>query len=313
MKDDEYIRSTVPTGESVEKQQEVDDDSEYFRSLQKNTFRRSGVHRVVYKERVYVDDYSDIPDGASLQEGPQGGLYYETEEAEEFAEEQRERTESILQEYDFSQEQINEAEALQEEYDARSDEVFGNVMSTAIESGAELTGGTYRVKGVGSMLRKAHVRDNDYDSVDELNDVFGCMVKPESAEGINSTAEALKEEYGEDNIIKEEDYMEEPQGGYYRARHLVVETDDGLKAEIQIKEPKLSDVASIGHALVYKNEEAAGGEDDVPLLDDETQEDVRDCLNQLSGVLVGEQSDDPDCTEEATSLINDMADKVQVA
>lgn len=36
------------------------------------------VKGTVYKERVYVEDTSEIPEGFKPQEGPQGGLYYET-------------------------------------------------------------------------------------------------------------------------------------------------------------------------------------------------------------------------------------------
>lgn len=279
-------------------------DSDYLKNLQKNA-----IVKTIGKERVYVEDPSNVPDGASLNEGPKGGLYYETEQVEEFQEEQNERTEAILQRNNFSEGQINEAQKLHDEYTERGDEIFGNIMNIATEAGVEMVGGSYRIKGVGSMLRKAHVRENEYEEVDDLLDVFGCTVKPSSPEEVNEAADAIRETFGEENIIKSENYMKEPQGGYYRAQNIVVETEDGKAAEIQVKSPKLADVASIGHVLVYKNEEA----EDVPDVGEDVQEDVRDCLGQLSGTIVGERAEDPDCTQEASSLINEVAEKVQVA
>lgn len=301
------VQETTLTKAQAESVERVDDDVEYFRSLAKDAAKTKRL--VIGKERRYVNDYSDVPDGATLQEGPQEGLFYETEEVQEFQEDQQARTESILSEHDFSEEQIQRAEELHREYAEAGEGIFGNLMDTAIEAGVDMAGAAYRTKGVGSMARKAYVRDNDYEDVNELKDIFGGMIKPQDADGVNTTAESLKEAFGEDRVIEEKDYMEEPQGGYYRARHLILETEDGKRAEVQIKSPELSDVASVGHALVFKNEEA----EDVPTLDDETKEDVRDCLTQLSGVIVGQQAEHPDCTTEATSLINDTAEKVEVA
>lgn len=287
--------------------------TDYIRDTIARTTRNKVAKRqrtVIAKRKVYIDNYAEIPDGATLHEGPEQGLYYETEEVEEFQAEQEARTQEILAENDFDEEHVERAQEIHDEYAAKGEEHFETIMSAAEESGVEMVGGAYRIKGVGSMLNKASDNrpDSGYDHVDELNDVFGCMVKPETPEGVNEAADALMETFGEENIVKHENYMEEPQGGYYRARQFVFEMEDGQRAEVQVKTPEMSDVAFIGHSLVYKNDEA----ENAPDLEEEMQELVRDCLSQLSAVVVGERAEEPECDEQASAHINEMAEVVGV-
>lgn len=281
---------------------------EYIQRLVKDTTKSTV--RVIGKERIYVDDYSEVPDGAALQEGERHGLYYETEQVEEFQADQEERTNKILEEHDFPEEDIQRARKKHEEYAADAEDNFNYLMQTAEQTGVELVGGRYRVKGVGSMLKKAsdYRPEADYDDIDELHDVLGCMVQPEDPEGVNKVGDALKEEIGEENIVKDENYMEEPQGGYYRARQFVFELPNGHEAEVQVKSPELADIAHVGHALVFKNDESP----EAPDLEEEMQEKVRDCLSQLSDITVGERTGEPECDRQASQHINEMAEEIGV-
>lgn len=136
---EDYIRKTtqdVVVDEDTEVVRGPSDDASYLRSLMKGTTENSRVVRVIGKERVYVDNPSEIPEGAQVQEGPEGGLYYETEQVEEFQQEMQNMKEKTFQQYDWSEGQINAMEQEISKYDDTAEQDWGRIMSAAREVGA---------------------------------------------------------------------------------------------------------------------------------------------------------------------------------
>lgn len=290
----DYIRNIQKRDFGEERESTVPpSDSEYLRELMKGTTK--SVVRVIGKERVYVDDPSEIPEGAQAEEGPEGGLYYETEQVEEFQREMQNMKEKTFQEYDWSEDKINAMESEIQRYEDASEEDWGRIMNAARSVGA--SGGSFRIKGVGSALEKVYERDNDYERPGDLNDIFASRVFADESRNTRETADAIINEFGEENIVEEKDYLEgKEKAPYYRAVHLIVDMGDGKTGEIQVKSEDMAEVAHVGHVAVYK--------DKLSLSDDEKDE-VTDCLSSMMDVVMG-QVDQPDCSGDAAHIIQEV-------
>lgn len=248
---------------------------------------------LLLKEKVYVEDPKEVPQGAQVQEGDRGGLYYDTDDVEEFNEAMVKTLEGVLNEYQFEEEQIDKAEALRDEYEDVADEHFATLMDAASE---HIEGGAHRVKTTASMLEKAYAReDSSAEDVDELGDVYGAMLFADSWESVEDTAEAIKDQLGQDAIIEEENMMDND--GYYRAYHLDVEFENGHQGEIQIKSQPMAEIIHVGHKLVYKDETDMN-------LQPEVIDQVEQCLTDQMDSLMG--GPEPDCDPEVTEVIQEV-------
>lgn len=271
-----------------------------------NTIRKAtrSHRRVIGKERIYVEDYSQVPEGASLQEGPQGGLYYETEVVEDFEQAMANMREKVFEQYDWSDEQVSAMENHVNRFEEIKGESWERIMNAGRSVGAK--GGSYRIKGVGSALEKVHERSktNDegeevYQEPEDLTDIFASTLHSEAdtRESVQETTDAIKAEFGEENILAEKRYLDrDANAPYYRANHLIVELDDGLPAEIQVKGKGMEEVGKVGHTATYK--------DKLNLSDDEKQM-VSDCLTQLVEATMGE-GEEPDCDPVAEHIIHEV-------
>ena len=103
-----------------------------------------------------------------------------------------------------------------------------------------------RVKDVESALGKL-ARKPKYGDATKLQDGTGARVICHSIDEVKSTVEKLKKKY---KVVNEDDYITKPQGDY-RSHHLIVEDDDGLQKEIQVRTENQNTFADWSHN-VYK-------------------------------------------------------------
>jgi len=241
-------------------------------------------------KKTYVNDFSELPEGANLKEGPQEGYYYHPESVETFQQEIEANAEEIREENNFSQEQVQAAEAERKKYTDSPGTEFEDVLNI----NPDITvGGSHRVKSTASVMDKVWVRtENDYDSPEDLDDMLGIMAIAKSHEDVQALGESIKEHYGEENVIGYKDYVENPKG-FYRAVHVITENEEGYPIEIQVKSPEMKEITGTGHYLTYKN---------VPNYDEAEQTKISDCLQDVMDKLFDE-IDQLDCTEFASEQI----------
>lgn len=275
-------------------------DGEYIRRLMKGTTTNANVVRVIGKERRYVEDYSEVPEGATLQEGPEGGLYYETEQVEQFQREMQNMREMTMAQYDWSEEQIAAMESEIDRFEATKEEDWNRIMTAGRAVGSP--GGSYRIKGLGSACEKVYEREDDapeYQQPEDLNDIFASTVLAEESTeaSVQETTNAIVEEFGEENVVERKDYLDgKEKAPFYRAEHLLLDLGDGKVGEIQVKSKEMKEIAHVGHIATYKNK--------VNLSESE-QDEVADCLTSMMDVTMG-HAEEPDCTGTATYIIQEV-------
>jgi len=253
------------------------------------------------KRRVYIDSPADAPEGAKIEEGDEGGTFYNTDDVEAFEEAIASINERVRENMDFDEEQWEEASALQSQYEARAPEMFESIVEASGVPGD--TQATHRVKSKPSMLEKAFEReDTSAESLDELEDVFGAKFVPGDIDEVREVTDQLKENLGEEmdlESVEVDDRLEPEESTYYRAVHIDFETEDGLAGEIQVKSEQMERIIDVGHDTVFKNN--AG-------LDEDTVEQVDECLTAQMDALFGDPADPDDaCTEEAREAIQAVA------
>lgn len=203
--------------------------------------------------------------------------------------------ERTFQQYDWSDEKINAMQSEVQRYEADAEEDWGRIMGAA--RSVDASGGSFRIKGVGSAMEKVYERDNGYERPEDLNDIFASRVFADEAQNTRETADAIISEFGEENIVEEKDYLEgKDKAPYYRAVHLIVDLGDGKTGEVQVKSEDMAEVAHVGHVAVYK--------DKLSLSDDE-KDQVTDCLSSMMDVVMG-QAQEPDCTGDAAHIIQEV-------
>jgi hypothetical protein len=124
-----------------------------------------------------------------------------------------------------------------------------------------------RVKELGSALKKI-IRKPKYGTADKLQDWTGTRVIHESVDQVKATVEKLRRFY---KVITEDNYIDRPQG-HYRSHHLILETENGLQFEIQVRTKNQDTFAEWSHH-VYKptNEIERKFQDDPQVLEYEAQ------------------------------------------
>jgi ppGpp synthetase/RelA/SpoT-type nucleotidyltranferase len=114
--------------------------------------------------------------------------------------------------------------------------------------GAKVKG---RVKEVKSALGKL-VRKPKYKTADRLQDGTGMRVIAKDTKMLEQSIESLKKHY---KVIESDDYVTTPlqgdKGLGYRSFHAIIEDDDGLQKEIQLRTPNQNMHADWCHD-VYK-------------------------------------------------------------
>lgn len=108
-----------------------------------------------------------------------------------------------------------------------------------------------RVKTLESALGKL-VRKPKYGTVDKLQDGTGMRVIAKDTAVLEKSIAALKKNY---KVVAEDDYISKPLGGEtglgYRSYHAIIEDEDGLQKEVQLRTPNQNTHADWCHD-VYK-------------------------------------------------------------
>ena len=105
-----------------------------------------------------------------------------------------------------------------------------------------------RVKELPSALGKVALKPK-YGTAKELKDLTGMRVVCSSVEDVLKNVKKIKEEY-ETSAADEEDYINQPKGGY-RSYHLIIKDKDGHWKELQVRTPNQDTWANWCHD-VYK-------------------------------------------------------------
>ncbi len=106
-----------------------------------------------------------------------------------------------------------------------------------------------RTKKLESALGKM-VRKPKYKRADMLQDGTGARIIHQSIAEVQSTVEQLRKKY---RVVEEDDYITKPHPSdpTYRSHHLIVEDEDGLQKEIQVRTANQNKFADWNHN-VYK-------------------------------------------------------------
>ncbi len=261
---------------------------------------------------TYVDSPAEVPEGVDLEVGPREGLRYD-DDSREFLEHQHENTLERLDEDEYSEQEIEEAIAHIQRHDEMASEAFETAFEAASGAGADIKSATHRVKGVGSVLQKvagnrSDVDEDEYDSPRDLTDMHGSQVTVDSLEAAEDTFQALLDNDDLD-IEKSKDHFE-TKDNPYRAHHVIIDMGDDVYSEIQIKEKRMSQIASASHSLTYKTDTAPVDEmktvEDIAELEG-MQEPLEECLVKQADLREGLISEEEaDCDEEAWSVIREF-------
>lgn len=253
-------------------------------------------------KRNYVEDPSEVPPGVTLHEGDRGGLYYD-DDSGDFAQMQIDTDMERMEEYEFTDDQIQEGVETLTRIESKANDIFEDWFEFATEAGNP-TGATHRTKSVGSALEKVYDRKPEkYDSVEELDDLHGSMIKFDSIEECDEMFNAIQES-DEINVVEAEDKY--GSDGPYRAQHIIADVD-GDTVELQIKQEDLSDIASASHTLSYKPETAPIEQMDTldEPADEPLQEELDECLAEMSDYIEG-INDDIACSDRSFDIIEEF-------
>ena len=259
----------------------------------------------VIEKRVYIDDPSEVPEGATVHEGERGGLWYDDGEAMSFQEFQRDNNVERLSDHNYPQEQVDNAVGNAQRVFEKSGDIFETWLSAAQQTG-EVTGASHRVKGVGSALEKAIDRKpENYDGdVSNLDDWHGTEIKFETVDDVERVFEEFQEDF---DIIEAENKLDPD--NQYRACHLIAEVE-GERVELQLKQNEHSKIATASHSLTFKPETAPVGEMetlDEPVVEgSELYDKINDCLQQNADFIQGLADSDPECEEQAQAVIQEF-------
>jgi len=145
--------------------------------------------------------------------------------------------------YETATKQSIKAEKIQDKHQKRVKEVINNLKEKFPNT--DVTG---RVKTTYSMLEKLARKPDLYKDVSDLQDVSGIRSLCKDLNEVNNVVDYVKENY---DVISEENYIKEPNGGY-RSIHLEVIDKQGTSSEIQIRTPNQQKWADWAHDNFYK-------------------------------------------------------------
>lgn len=141
-----------------------------------------------------------------------------------------------------------------------------------------------RIKSAASVVKKLKKRGievNIPNAMENVNDIAGVRVVCSYIDDVYQVAEMLKRQQ-DIEIIKEKDYIKEPNYNGYRSLHLDVRvpvylsaSKEMISAEIQLRTVAMDFWASLEHDLHYKNDK------DIP---DEICRQMYDSANEIAEI-----------------------------
>src|SRR3990170_27389 len=194
--------------------------------------------------------------------------------------------------YETATAQAIKAEKIQDKHQPRVKEVINNLKQEF--PNADITG---RVKTTYSMIEKLARKPDLYKDVSDLDDISAVRALCKNLDEVNDTVKHMKKTY---DIVKEENYIKEPNGGY-RSIHLSIKDKQGLVSEIQIRTPNQQKWADWAHEF-YKP------------LDNEMKEYLKENMNVITDYSYkmsdyfydldnGKEVNPPECPPQITNVI----------
>ena len=119
-------------------------------------------------------------------------------------------------------EELNKIEKHNEEYRKSAEKL------------AEEEGGRYRVKHSHSTVNKLRRK-----YLKTLNDIGAVRVIVADKPSLDRRVEKLRAKY-KNRIVKENNYYDNPKGGYYYGHHFIIRDRDGRNIELQVKTKRMS-------------------------------------------------------------------------
>lgn len=135
---------------------------------------------------------------------------------------------------------LREAKGLHDQHKASIKKFLGDLDKVA-PNASTIRG---RNKTLESMLGKLVRQPHNYKRTADLQDVTGAQVVLGSSKEVADTVAKIRKRY---KVIEEKDRIKKPQGSGYRSHHMIVEGDDGLPKEIQVRTKNQDDWASWSH------------------------------------------------------------------
>jgi len=117
---------------------------------------------------------------------------------------------------------------------------FGAKLEEMAGGGANVQG---RVKTLGSVLGKIATKPHWFKKADDVQDGTGYRIIHDSLDDVTRSVGKIKKQF---KVKAERDYISNPQGSY-RSHHLIVEDEDGLEKEIQVRTRRQHEMAEWSH------------------------------------------------------------------
>lgn len=117
-------------------------------------------------------------------------------------------------------------------------------LATLAAPGAKVSG---RTKTLSSTLGKIIRKPSSYPTADKLQDGTGIRVVTNSLSEVGAVVGAIRKRW---KVLSEDDYITKPLGAY-RSHHLIIEDEDGLPKEVQVRTARQMTFANWSHK-VYK-------------------------------------------------------------
>ena len=226
----------------------------------------NNISKGIKKARVYVKNPSEVPQGAKLERGKHGGMFYETSTQHHFIEEVSNIERNIKSQMKFSDSDEKSAEnAISKHASIAKDEFIR--ISNLFGSGV-----SYRLKNKYAILEK--LKRKNY-SISDMKDILGMRIEVNNVDDIYTAVKKLEDVYGSMIIIKE-DKVKNPLG-LYRAYHLNIKYSNDIYSEIQVRTLLMDKIANASHVLLYKN---------TSQIDENIKRNINETLETYSNIAV---------------------------
>ncbi|MCH7759980.1 hypothetical protein IIA15_01045 [candidate division TA06 bacterium] len=207
------------------------------------------------------------PPGVAVQVGPRGGKFYFT--GTRGQEEKPTGEPSVPGELDGRLRKIQEA--FEKARVGVVEQLNGIFPPRNIQS---------RLKTTNSIHNKAKLAGIE---PEDLNDIAGTRVILPDDNAVKSAADKVREQF---EVVEEDNFMDDPRGGYYNAIHFQL-IKDGKKVELQLKSKRSLARANLAHDFIYKNGH----------LKDQDVNTIREYLTQSAEHDMGKREEPPECPE----------------
>jgi len=226
--------------------------NEYLYNQTKGQIRSHST--LIFKNKTYIKNPSEAPEGAVIKIGPKGGQYYDDLV--------RKKNDNVWQWTDTNTGKTYDTHP---KHGDPADTTHSSMINKAKKHIADFEVHTNnrinelkkefpdrkvygRTKDVNSALGKLRIKPETYKKISDIKDISGMRVESNSIKNVFKDVKKIKQMYP--NIIDEKDYITNPKGNY-SSYHLIVEKD-GKPFEIQVRTGNMTKLADYMRDSIYK-------------------------------------------------------------